>query len=266
MSASRCSAASGSSGAVSRSRLTQPKQRAILALLLSTPSEPVYMSQIIDALWPGDPAASVTNQVHRHVGSLRRVFQPGLPRRQTGRYLLPAGTGYRLAVGSDDCDVLRFRSLLREASRFARAGNRSGARREYLDALAIASAPAGEDTMWTLPAFVGLEDERVQAVTAAAEHSETAGEFAALLPVLRATAARHPLNESLHAQLMTALTRTGRVIEALEVYTSIRGELMNTLGTSPGAALETAQANALGGDYRSSPGGSAGGRPDLAMC
>ncbi len=232
--------------------LTQPKQRAILALLLSTPTEPVYMSEIIDALWSDEPAASVTNQIHRHVGSLRRVFQPGLPRRQTGRYLLPAGTGYRLAVGSDDCDVLRFRTLLREAARSAQAGNRSAARRAYLGALAVAPAPAGEDTMWTLPAFVGLEDERVQAVTAAAEHCETAEESAAVLPALRAAAARHRLNESLHARLMTALTRTGRAIEALKVYARIRGELRDTLGTSPGAALEAAQAYALRGGARPS--------------
>jgi DNA-binding SARP family transcriptional activator len=238
--------------------LTQPKQRAILALLLSTPSEPVYMSEIIDALWSGEPAASVTNQVHRHVGSLRRVFQPGLPRRQTGRYLLPAGTGYRLAVGSDDCDVLRFRTLVREASQFAGAGNRSEARRTYLGALAVAGAPAGEDTMWTLPAFVGLEDERVQAIIAAADQCETSDEFAAVVPVLRAAAARHQLNETLHAQLMTALTRTGRAMEALKVYARIRGELGDTLGTSPGAALEAAQAHALRGDAQPSsrdPGG-----------
>ena len=238
--------------------LTQPKQRAILALLLSTPSEPVYMSEIIDALWSDEPAASVTNQIHRHVGSLRRVFQPGLPRRRTGRYLLPAGTGYRLAVGSDDCDVLRFRTLVGEASQFTRAGQRSEARRTYLSALAVASAPAGEDTMWALPAFVGLEDQRVQAIIAAAEHCETTDEFAALLPVLRAAAARHRLNETLHARLMTALTRTGRATEALAVYAGIRRELTNTLGTWPGAALEAAQLHALRGDGQPSSGTSTG--------
>ena len=66
--------------------LTQPKQRAILSLLLSVPGEPVYVSEIIDMLWLGEPAASVTTQIHRHIGSLRRVFQPGLPRWQAGRW------------------------------------------------------------------------------------------------------------------------------------------------------------------------------------
>jgi DNA-binding SARP family transcriptional activator len=134
--------------------LTQPKQRAILALLLAAPGEPVYMSEIIDALWSGEPAASVTNQIHRHIGSLRRVFQPGLLGRQAGRYLLPAGTGYRLVAGPGDCDVLRFRALIDEAHQLARAGKRHEAGRAYRSALAVASAPPGDDTMRALPAFL----------------------------------------------------------------------------------------------------------------
>ena len=228
--------------------LTQPKQRAILALLLSAPGEPVYMSEIIDALWPGEPAASVTNQIHRHIGSLRRAFQPELQRRQAGRYLLPTGTGYRLVAGPGGSDVLRFRSLIQEADQLAHAGRRTEAGRAYRSALAVAAAPPGEDTMWALPAFVGLEDERVRAIIAAAGHCDSADDFAAVLPVLRAAAARHRLDEALHAQLMTALTRTGRAAEALEVYAQIRRKLRDELGSSPGAALEAAQAQALRGD------------------
>jgi DNA-binding SARP family transcriptional activator/tetratricopeptide (TPR) repeat protein len=227
--------------------LRQPKQRAILALLLSTPGEVVSVSEIIDALWSGEPAASVTNQIHRHVGALRRACEPELPRRQIGRYILPAGSGYRLVAGTADCDVLRFRSLVQEAYQLAGTGMRKEAGSTYLSSLAVASAPAGDDTMWTLPAFVGLEDERVRAIIAAVEPCETPDEFAAVLPFLRAAAARHRLNEALHAKLMTALTRTGRAAEALKVYTGIRGALRDELGSSPSAVLETAQGHALGG-------------------
>src|SRR5712691_5591147 len=233
--------------------LTRPKQRALLALLLSTPGEPVYASEIVDVLWPGEPGASVANQIHRHVGSLRRAFQPGLPLRQAGRYLLPAGTGYRLVAGPGGCDVLRFRGLVQEADRLARAGKGEEAGRAYRSALAVASAPPGEDTMRALPAFVGLEDERVRAIIAAAGHCESADDFAAVLPGLRAAAACHRLNEALHAQLITALTRTGRAAEALEVYAQIRRELRDELGSSPGAALEASQAQALRGEDRPRP-------------
>jgi DNA-binding SARP family transcriptional activator len=238
--------------------LRQPKQRAILALLLSTPGEPVSVSEIIDAVWSGEPAASVTNQIHRHVGSLRRACQPELQRRQIGRYILPTGTGYRLVAGSEDCDVLRFRSLVQEAYQLARTGEGKQAGRRYFSSLAVAAAPAGDDTMWTLPAFVGLEDERVRAIIAAVEHCETPDEFGEVLPILRAAAARHRLDEALHAKLMTALTRTGRVAEALEVYAGIRGALREEVGSSPSTVLETAQALALRRDDLPSSGESTG--------
>ncbi len=228
--------------------ITQPKQRAILALLLSAPGEQVTLSEFIDALWSGEPAASVTNQIHRHVGALRRAFEPELQRRQVGRYIVSAGTGYRLVASAEDCDVLRFRSLVQEAQRLAGAGQAREATRTYLSSLAVAFAPAGDDTLWTIPAFVGLEDERVRAIIGAAEHCETPDEFATMLPILRAAAARHRLNEALHAQLMTALAHTGRTAEALEVYARIRGTLRDELGSSPNAALAAAQAFALRGD------------------
>ncbi|MDT4936296.1 MAG: hypothetical protein QOK11_4188, partial [Pseudonocardiales bacterium] len=230
--------------------VTQPKQRAILALLLATPGEPVSLGEMIDALWSGEPAASVLNQIHRHVGALRRTCQPELRRRQVGRYILRAGTGYRLIAGVDDCDVLRFRSLVREAYGLVGTGHREEALRSYLISLAIAATPAGDDRLWALPVFVGLEDERLRAIIAAAEHCESPDEFAAVLPILRAATGRHPLNEALHAHLMTALTRTGRPAEALGVYAGVRVALRDELGSSPSAALEEAQARALRRDHQ----------------
>ena len=241
--------------------ITQPKQRAILALLLAAPGEQVTLSELIDALWSGEPAASVTNQIHRHIGALRRTFQPELQRRQVGRYIVAAGTGYRLVCGAKDCDVLRFRSLIAEARRLAGAGLRQEAARSYLSSLAVAFAPAGDDTMRGLPGFVGLEDERVRAIIGAAEHCESPDEFATVLPILRAAAARHRLNEALHAALMTALTHTGRAAEALEVYAGIRGALRDELGSSPNAALAAAQAFALRGDAGGDDGASGDDSP-----
>jgi len=58
---------------------------------------------------------------------------------------------------------------------------------------------------------------------------------------------RSPAKE---AQLMTALTRTGRPAEALAVYAGIRAALKEELGSSPSAALEDAQADALRGSVQ----------------
>ena len=225
--------------------LNQPKQRAILALLLAT-DRSVPVSEMIDACWPREPAASVLNQIHRHIGALRRVFEPELGRRQTGRYLASVGNGYRIHVSPENLDVLRFRATIAQAERLDGVDRRR-VFGTYLSALAIASAPAGDDLLWTRPVFAGLEDERIRALVTAAEYAETADEYASLRPALRAATALHPLDESLHAAHMTALCRTGRPSEALELYRTIQTALREELGTSPSAALEAAQAIALGG-------------------
>jgi DNA-binding SARP family transcriptional activator len=228
--------------------VTQPKQRAILALLLAVPREPVPLSELVDTLWPGEPSASVINQIHRHVGALRRICEPALPRRATGRYLLPAGGGYRLVVDAGDCDVLQFRGLVREAARLAGAGDRRTALKAYHRALDVAAAPAGDDRLRGLPAFVGLEDERLAAIGGAADLARAPDEVDAVLPALRAVAKRHPLDEALQARLMTALTLAGRSAEALAVYATTRSALRDELGGVPGTRLEDAQAQALRGD------------------
>ena len=149
--------------------------------------------------------------------------------RSAGTSWLP-GPAIDWSWASEDCDVLRFRSLVREAHRLAGTGQREEALRSYLGSLAVAAAPAGDDRLWALPAFVGLEDERVRAIIATVEQCETPDEFAAVLPILRAATGRHRLDEALHAHLMTALTRTGRPAEALAVYAAIRVALEGRAG------------------------------------
>src|ERR1700755_1346625 len=96
--------------------LTQPRQRAMLALLLATRGS-VPVSEMIDAFWPREAAASVLNQIHRHIGALRRLCEPELGRRQAGRYIPSAGNGYRIHVTADSLDIRQFRATIAEAER-----------------------------------------------------------------------------------------------------------------------------------------------------
>jgi DNA-binding SARP family transcriptional activator/tetratricopeptide (TPR) repeat protein len=225
--------------------VSQPKQQRLLALLMADPGRPVGLSEIVATLWSSDPAASVTNQIHRHIGALRRLCEPTLERRGTGRYIVPAGGGYRLAVSESTSDVLRFRRLVLDAQRRTEAGERRLALGAYVAALQMAAAPPGDDKLATLPAFVALEDERIGAMTAAIGVCDRGEDFSVMLPVIRAAAALHRLNETLHAALMLALTATGRAGEALDVYTKTRFTLSEELGAAPGADLRAAQAGAL---------------------
>ncbi|MEU1787380.1 winged helix-turn-helix domain-containing protein [Streptomyces sparsogenes] len=86
----------------------RPQRRALLALLLAGAGQTVSMEGLIDGLWSQDPPESAANVIHRHVGAVRRLLEPGLPTRAAGRWLLRGAGGYRLAVDADSLDLLRF--------------------------------------------------------------------------------------------------------------------------------------------------------------
>ena len=75
-------------------RLGPPQQRAVLALLLTGGGQPVSMSELVDLLWAADPPSSAANIVHRYIGALRRVLEPGLPPRAAGDWLIPHSGGH----------------------------------------------------------------------------------------------------------------------------------------------------------------------------
>jgi DNA-binding SARP family transcriptional activator len=226
--------------------LGPPRQRALLQLLLVASGEPVSLGEILTALWMDEPAASATNQVHRHVGELRRRFEPELGRREVGRWLLPTSSGYRLVVDATSLDLLRFRDLLREGEKLTETSPASAAA-VMAQALAVGCAAPGGDSLRGMPRFVAVEDERVRAAIRAAEIALAAELPGDVLPWLREIAGAHPFDELLQARLMDCLTGTGRLAEALALFKQVRTRLRDELGIDPGAALAEAQARALAG-------------------
>src|SRR5207247_3040714 len=82
-----------------------------------------------------------------------------------------------------------------------------------------------------------LELLREQIRHALSDARLAAGEHRQLIPELEQAAADHPLDEQVHAQLMTALYRSGRQADALAVYQRLRSTLAEELGLAPGPAL-----------------------------
>lgn len=136
------------------------QQLLVLALLLARAGSVVSLTELIDTLWEEEPPASTVNVVHRCIGTLRRLIEPGLPIRATGAYLLRRAAGYQLQVTEDTLDVLRFRKLVRHARA---AGNPDAAVRLYAEALALwqGRCAAGLEPVCLIhPAFVAIEAER----------------------------------------------------------------------------------------------------------
>ncbi|MEW1546935.1 AfsR/SARP family transcriptional regulator [Streptomyces tsukubensis] len=228
--------------------LGRPQERALLALLLIRAGQPVPLSDLVAALWGTRPPRSAVNVIRRHVGSLRRLLEPGLPVRATGRRLVRASGGYRLVTDADSLDLLEFRRLHEEAREAAAEDAPVRALDLFTEALGLWRGPVATglapETRALLP-LAALEHERLVAVREAADTAIAAGRPAAVLPELRRTAADHPLDEPVQARLMLALAATGRRAEALSTYDTVRERLATELGIDPGPELLDAHRTVL---------------------
>ncbi|GAA1382896.1 AfsR/SARP family transcriptional regulator [Catellatospora chokoriensis] len=228
------------------------RQRIILAKLLAAGGDAVSLDAIIDGVWDGEPPASAANQVHRHIGHLRRIFEPDLDIRETGRYLLPAGTGYRLVLGTEDSDLAMYRELVRRARAALAGGDVVAGVRAYLTALELGRSPAFTDlpaSALSSPDLVAVERERVAVALAAGEAAIAHGMAAAALTPLLSVAAAAPLDEALQACLIRAYVATGHRAEGVRVFEQTRQRLVEELGVDPGPELRESYRELLAGGW-----------------
>ena len=225
--------------------LGPPQQRAVLALLLARGGQPTSLGELVDMLWAADPPVSAVNIVHRYVGALRRVLEPGLPPRAVGRWLVRHGAGYRVASDAETLDLLRFRELARQARETAASRQAEQAVPLFAAALTLCQGSCAGDLTARHPAFTAVDQECLAVVREAADIALTAGLANQVLPALRQAAGRDPLAEQLQARFMLALAATGNQAGALAVYEATRARLAEHLGLDPGAELREAHGRVL---------------------
>ncbi|GGR83679.1 hypothetical protein GCM10010269_23490 [Streptomyces humidus] len=229
--------------------LGPPQQRALLALLLARPGQPMEVEQIVDALWGEEPPVSATTLVYRYVGTLRRTLEPDLPARVSGGLLLRGAGGYRIEVDPDSLDLLRFRQLVQDARRVRDEGLTRRSVAMYVEALGLWEGRPFDGlppSAHTAPAFEALGRERHVVVKEAADAAQQCGLTGELLGPLRLCAAERPLDEPLHARLLYALKAADRAQEALRAYRDVTARLADRLGIEPGPELRAAARHVLG--------------------
>jgi DNA-binding SARP family transcriptional activator/tetratricopeptide (TPR) repeat protein len=224
--------------------------RTVLAVLLAARGTTVSLAELVDLLWGDRPSASAVNQVQRLIGQVRRLFEPDLPNREAGDWLLPVGEGYRLRQDADTSDLMAFFALAAEArSAQARAaGDADDAVVKLEQALTLAQGQpfAGMPAdLLNLPAFVAIEDARAQVAVQAADLALGEPQARRLLPLLVTSAQAAPFHEPLQARLIRLLTAAGRRAEALTWYETVRQRLADELGADPGGELQAAHRDAL---------------------
>jgi DNA-binding SARP family transcriptional activator len=239
------------------------RQRALLAILLLRRGQVVSADRLIEDLYGGRPPATAAKSLQAHVSRLRRALAPG-------QRLQTRGGGYVLEVGEDELDADRCRRLLAEARRELAEGRPEAAAENLAAALGLWRGPPLADVAYEAFAqeeIARLEELRLECREERLEAELALGRHADVTSELEQLVAAHPLRERLRGQLMLALYRAGRQVEALAVYQAGRRALVEELGIDPGRPLQQLERAILNQDpeldligAQASP-GRAGGRP-----
>jgi len=221
--------------------LGRQKRRALLALLLLRRGEVISTDALVDGLWGEEPPRTARSALQNYVSQLRAALGPAVVVSRTG--------GYALEAGPEQLDLSRFERLLAQA-REAPVTERD---RTLEEALSLWRGPplAGLE----LEPFASLECARLEELRAGAvedliDAKLALGRGPELVVQLEALIARHPFRERLRGQLMLALYRAGRQVEALEVYRKTRSTLVDELGIEPSQALHDLEQAILRHDPR----------------
>jgi DNA-binding SARP family transcriptional activator len=224
----------------------QPRQLAVLGVLATRANRVVSRSELVDAVWGSEPPATAEGGIYTYVAGLRRILEPDRPRldpersrRAPDRTLASVGGGYLLRLEQGGLDAAQFEECLGRARDLRAAGDVRAAARIVDEAL----------TLWRGLPFAGVpgpfaEAERQRLTelrtTAAEERADLMlqlGQAAEAVPALTALVAEHPLRERTRGLLMIALSRSGRLPEALRLFHEARQMLAEELGIDPGLEL-----------------------------
>lgn len=217
------------------------KLRDLLALLLVDAGREVSRKRLVADLWDHNPPATAESALYSYVSQLRRTLCPDSPRDTPDRLLRTASDGYRIAVDTDECDLLTFDRLVGQGTAAMDSGDAALAVTVLRDALSLWRGPAFSDI--TLPVVRNvyapqLEERRLAVVGRRIEADLLLGRHDEVIPELEQLTTENPLNERFVAQLLRALAAAGRCAEALEIYQELSTRLREELGLDPDAELQ----------------------------
>lgn len=243
-------------------------ERALLVLLLLSPGRTIPATTLIDRLWsesslPVDPM----NALQIRVSKLRRALAA------LGDELVTRErVGYRINVDPSAIDAEQFVEMLREAR--ARANAAAGQYSDddleaYDDALGLWVGDPLSDFVtqqWAIAEATRLNELRLAALTERTQIALALGRHLEAVGDLEVVVAQDPTQESLAGLLMTALYRSGRQADALEVFSRTRAVLDEELGLEPSASLRSLHERVLRqDDSLGGPRDSAGVAPPIGL-
>lgn len=214
--------------------LPKPQLRTLLAVLTTRRDRVITIDELMDVLWGESPPGSAHHAIQVLVSTLRNALDE-----HGGRHIVSEPPGYRLRLAVHEYDAALVAALHDRAhvdlseSRFADASQclRTAERlwkgppyAEFqFEDWALADIRYLNELRWNM-----IED-RVEAELALGLHHE-------LVPELEWFATEQPSRERLLRQLMVALVRSDRPVDAIATYEHARTRLAREYGCEPGPA------------------------------
>lgn len=220
--------------------LGAPKQRALLALLVSRVGQPVSVDVMVEELWAGRPPPSAISSLQAYVANLRRALEPDREPRTPTRVLRTRGQGYLLDSHVIEVDVDRFGERAAAGWQALDHGDPQRALRELGAGLALWRGHAYAevaDSTYVAPEVRRLEELRLWAVEGWCAALLAVGAHELAVAELEAFTQVHPLREYGYELLSLALYRAGRQADALAALRANQKRLAEELGIDPMPAL-----------------------------
>ncbi|XUL92257.1 AfsR/SARP family transcriptional regulator [Streptomyces galilaeus] len=229
------------------------KPRQILAVLALRAGRVVPAATLMEEIWGQDIPRSAATTLQTYILQLRRKIANALgetPARTSKEVLVTSYGGYLLRAAPDDSDLREFERQSAAGSAALEQGDAHAAAELLSRALglwsgeALADVPVGPVLGLDL---VGMEEARMRTLEQRIEADLSIGRHAGIVAELRMLVARFPMQESLVAQLMLALYRSGSTWRALESFQRLRSTLVEELGIEPSARLQELHGRMLAG-------------------
>ncbi len=208
-------------------KLVRRQERLLLAVLLLRANEVVRPVQLIDLLWPDDPPADARGSLQVYVSRLRKA----------GITIDGGRDGYAVRTPAGSTDLDRFRAVVAEARALPDPVARGSRLRTALGLWRGELLPDLLDRTTRDRLCAALEEERRSAFGERIEADLAAGLYPPLLEELPRVVQQDPTREATVTAWMTALHRTGRRQDALDVYADVAATLSDQFGLEPAPAL-----------------------------
>jgi DNA-binding SARP family transcriptional activator len=228
------------------------KQRAMLGMLLLKANRVVPSSTLLDYLWVDGAPPTARKMLQNAASALRDVLASDGSSADPP-VLLTHTPGYLLHVEPGTIDLSLFTLHTERGRLYAAEADWESARRELRSALGVWRGPVLADVteacaLWpeagtVQNTYLVVTEELFDAELACGRHREVVAE-------LESVAGRELSRERLVAQLMLALYRCGRQMDALNLYRRARDSLIENHGLEPSRELQELEHSILNQDKR----------------